>query len=126
MTLGGGSTYRRLSDGAIGQTGWPAAIEGLVDLLADRLADRVLDRLRPASDADPWLSLADAAEHLGLHRDTLRKHAKAGLISFEQEAPGCRIFFRRADLDAWRQAGGAPARLAQVAHLPPKRSTGRR
>ncbi len=120
MTLEGSSTDRRSPDGATRQTDLSAVVENLVDLLADRVADRVLDRLRPASEADPWLSVAEAADHLGLHPDTLRKRAKAGLIPFAQEAPGCCISFRRSDLDAWRQAGGAPVRLAQVAHLTPK------
>ncbi len=101
------------------------AVDGLIDLLSDRIADRVAARLEPKPEHDFWLDLSDAAKYLGLHRDTLRKRAKAGLVPFRQDAPGCRLFFNRADLDAWRHAGGAPARIADVADLASRRRTGR-
>jgi hypothetical protein len=99
------------------------AVDGLIDLVCDRLADRVVARLQPTPQQDAWLDLSDAAEHLGLHPDTLRKRAKAGFIPFKQDAPRCRLFFRRADLDAWRHAGGVPARLADVADLASRRAS---
>jgi hypothetical protein len=34
------------------------------------------------------LDLTAAAGHLGLHRGTVRKLAKTGLIPYEQDAPG--------------------------------------
>jgi excisionase family DNA binding protein len=92
-----------------------ALTDGLLDLLADRVADRVCDRLGSQAESNAWLDLNSAAEHLGIHPDTLRKRAKAGQIPFEQDGPGCRLHFRRTALDQWRQDGGAPARLARIA-----------
>ncbi len=94
----------------------------LLRVVADIMAVVAVPHQDAAQESEVWLSLPNAAEHLGLHRDTLRKRAKEGLIPFEQDAPGCRIYFCRSDLDAWRHAGGAPARLAQVADLSAKRS----
>jgi excisionase family DNA binding protein len=102
-----------------------AAVDALIDLLSDRIADRVIARLEPRPEQDTWLDLSNAADYLGLHSDTLRKRARAGLIPFEQEAPGCRLFFHRTDLDAWRHAGGAPARIANVADLASRRQASR-
>lgn len=101
----------------------------LLDTLLDQLADRIVDRLshhdqEPAQDS--WLTLAEAAKYLSLHPDTLRKHAKAGRMPYEQEGPGCRMYFRGSELDAWRYAGGAPVHLAHVADLSARRSKRRR
>lgn len=101
----------------------PHPLDGLIDLLCDRIADRVAVRLQPIPEQDAWLDLSDAAEYLRLHPDTLRKRAKAGLIPFEQDAPRCRLFFRRTDLDAWRHVGSVPARLADVADLASRRAS---
>ena len=93
-------------------------LDAFADHLADRIADRVVTRMRegePNRADDEWLDTLHAAEHLGVHRDTLRKLAAAGLIPSEQDAPGCKRYFRRSGLDEWRARGGAPARLRSVA-----------
>src|SRR5437763_1410004 len=81
-------------------------VERLADDLVDRVAARLADDLAAPGAHDEWLGLAGAAEYVGLHRDTVRKRAKAGLIPCEQDGPGCRIYFRRSALDAWRERGG--------------------
>jgi hypothetical protein len=91
---------------------WTQALDDLLDVFADRVAKRLADRSADNAGADAWLGLADAADYLGVHRDSLRKKAKAGSIDYEQEAPGCRMYFRRSVLDASRQAG-APSLLAK-------------
>ncbi len=80
----------------------------LLDALADRVADRVLSGLAQPSERieDRWLTTRDAAQHLGMHPDTLRKLAAARRIPHEQEAPGCALHFQRSALDRWREAGG--------------------
>jgi hypothetical protein len=35
-------------------------------------------------------------------------------IPSEQEGPGCKLYFRRSDLDAWRQSGGRPRHLSST------------
>lgn len=101
------------------------ALDVLLDLLVDRLADRMARGAQTHED-DAWLNLSDAAKYLDMHPDTLRKHAKAARVPYEQEARGCRMYFRRAALDAWRRAGGAPAHMVEVADLSAKRSRRRR
>lgn len=92
----------------------------LIDSLIAQLADQVAARLAqqfgvPSQQADEWLDSRHAAEYLGLHRDTLRKLAAERSISSEQDGPGCKLYFRRSDLDAWRQAGGRARHLAVAA-----------
>jgi len=60
-----------------------------------------------AATEDRWLDLRAAAAYLGMHRDTLRKLAAAGAISSEQDGPGCKRYFRKSVLDAWRESGGS-------------------
>jgi excisionase family DNA binding protein len=92
-----------------------SAVDGLLEELADRIADRLADRLgERQQQADRWLDTRSAAAHLGVNRDTLRKLAAAGVIASEQEGPGCKRFFRRSDLDAWRAGAGAGFHAASI------------
>lgn len=87
-------------------------MDALIDRLADRVADAVIDRLGPKRNEDEWLDSRQAAEYLGVHRDTLRRLAAARAIPSEQDGRGCRLFFRRSALDQWRQSGGRSRHLA--------------
>ena len=94
-----------------------SVVEALVAQLADRVAATVVDRLSSAakdSVADEWFDSRHAAEYLGVHRDTLRKLAAERTIPSEQDGPGCKLYFRRSELDAWRQGGGRPRHLASA------------
>lgn len=46
-----------------------------------------------------------AAEYLGIHRDSLRRLAAERAIPTEQAGTGCKLYFKRSDLDAWRASG---------------------
>jgi excisionase family DNA binding protein len=93
-----------------------SAIDALVDRIADRLAAAVVARLGSApAREDEWLDSRQAAEYLGLHRDTLRRLAAARAIPSEQDGRGCKLFFRRVALDEWRRSGGRSRHLAAVA-----------
>jgi len=89
-------------------------LDVLIDQLADRVASALAERLTtPTVDVAPeWLDSRAAAQYLGLHRDTLRKLAAERAIPAEQDGPGCKLFFRRSDLDEWRMAGGRTSHLA--------------
>jgi excisionase family DNA binding protein len=105
-----------------------AAGSSVLDAVIDQLAARVVERLvaaierppaaieRPPAGAstgqDEWFDSRHAADYLGIHRDTLRKLAAERAIPCEQDGPNCKLYFRRADLDAWRLAGGRPRHLA--------------
>jgi excisionase family DNA binding protein len=95
-----------------------ASMDHLLDAIADRIAERVLARLGPDEpEPDSWMDLSDAAAYLGLHRDTLRKNAKTGGVPYQQDRAGCRLYFRRSDLDHWREQGGAPTTIARLAEI---------
>jgi excisionase family DNA binding protein len=93
-------------------------IDELLDCLVDRLADAVIARISNGrvDEGDEWLDSRQAAEYLGLHRDTLRRLAAARAIPSEQDGRGCKLFFRQAALDEWRRSGGRPRHLTAVAN----------
>lgn len=80
-----------------------AVFDELLGHLADLVAERLAVRLVPgAPTADEWLDTRGAAEYLGVHRDTVRRLASERAVPSEQEGAGCKLYFRRSDLDAWR------------------------
>jgi excisionase family DNA binding protein len=93
-----------------------ALLDLVVEQLADRVAAAVLARLEPAAAgvAPEWMDSRAAADYLGLHRDTLRKLAAERAIPAEQDGRGCKLFFRRDDLDEWRHSGGRAAHIAST------------
>ena len=76
------------------------AIDALADAVAARLHEGRGDQ-RDAAD-DRWLTTREAAGYLGMTVAALHKLTAARAIPFEQAGPGCRCYFRRADLDRWR------------------------
>jgi excisionase family DNA binding protein len=93
-----------------------ALLDLVIEQLADRVAAAVLARLEPrtAGVAPEWMDSRAAADYLGLHRDTLRKLAAERAIPAEQDGRGCKLFFRREDLDEWRRSGGRAAHIASM------------
>ena len=84
--------------------GGSAVLDELVGRLADLVAAVVAARLVASrnDESDEWMDTRRAAEYLGIHRDSLRRLAAERTIPAEQAAAGCKLFFRRSDLDAWR------------------------
>jgi excisionase family DNA binding protein len=86
----------------------------LVDQLLGRLADLVVDRLMARTEASvnssegDWMDTRAAASYLGIHRDTLRKLAAARIVPVHQDGPGCKLYFRRDQLDEWRRSCRSP------------------
>ncbi len=101
-----------------GDTLGAALIAGLdddaLDALAERLAPRLEARIgRPLGSevgADRWMTTAEAAGYLGMTANALHKLTAARAIPFSQDGPGCRCYFRRADLDHWRESGARSRR----------------
>jgi excisionase family DNA binding protein len=92
-------------------------LESLLAALADRVADAVVARLGREERPEPgeWLDSRAAADYLGVHRDTLRRLAAERTIPSEQDGPGCKLYFLRGELDAWRRKGGRSFHLATIA-----------
>jgi excisionase family DNA binding protein len=79
-------------------------------LLAERLGPYLQPMLeRTAEPNDSWLDSHAAADYLGITLNSLYKLTADRAIPFEQDGPGCKAWFRRSALDAWREAGGAPS-----------------
>ena len=90
-------------------------VEQLVDRIAERLAAAIAEKFVVNNERDvEWFDSRRAAEYLGVHRDTLRKLAAERTIPSEQDGPGCKLYFRRSDLDAWRRLGGRPRHLSST------------
>ena len=82
----------------------------LVTQLAEVVAERVAAQLAEPKrqQADEWLDTLRASEYLGIGRDTVRRLAADGSIPTEQAGAGCKLFFRRSDLDSWRCSASSP------------------
>jgi excisionase family DNA binding protein len=91
-------------------------LEAVIEDLAERVAAAVVSRLSASADQESpeWLDSRRTAEYLGVHRDTLRKLAAERTIPTHQDGPGCKLFFRRSDLDDWRRSGGRVVQLSSV------------
>lgn len=57
---------------------------------------------------DRWMNSREAAEYAGTTRYSLQKAMAAREVHFEQDTPGGKAWFKRADIDAWRR-GKRPA-----------------
>jgi excisionase family DNA binding protein len=68
-----------------------------------RFAERLAPYLPHDDDEDRWLTSHEAAEYLGVSYSTISKLVAARTIPSTQEVEGGRHYFRRADLDGYRQ-----------------------
>jgi hypothetical protein len=75
-----------------------------LDALALAVARRVAE-LVPAPAEDGWLDSTAAARYLGISTTALHKmtSARAPGLAFSQATPNGRCYFRRRDLDAYRE-----------------------
>ncbi len=77
------------------------------DLAAD-LAAVLRPHLHPEQPATAgWMTSREAATYLGLTLPALHRLTAARAVPFEQDSPGGKCWFNRADLNAWRRGGGA-------------------
>ena len=79
----------------------------VVETVARRALELMRDKQQESSDG--WLDAAGAARYLGIPKTALHKLTAARAIPFEQEGAGCKLYFKRSDLDAWRRQGGGRA-----------------
>jgi hypothetical protein len=78
----------------------PATIDALALAVASRVAELV-----PAPAEDGWLDSTAAARYLGISPTSLHKLTSARVpgLSFSQATANGRCYFRRRDLDAYRE-----------------------
>ena len=77
--------------------------DAALDALAEKLAPRLLGRLAPSAGPDGWLDAKSAAAYLSISVHALHKLTAARVVPFEQEGPGCKLWFKPSELDAWRR-----------------------
>jgi len=100
--------------------------DAALDVLAERLAPRLANQLAPRTTFEEgWLDSKGAASYLGITVNALHKPTAARAIPFEQEGPGCKCWFKRSDLDRWRQAGSVRAVCVASTLLPQHREHAR-
>jgi hypothetical protein len=70
--------------------------------LAELLAPYLTMPVAPPQE-DRWLTTREAAAYAGTTRHGLHKAMAAREVHFEQDVPGGKAWFKRADIDAWRR-----------------------
>jgi excisionase family DNA binding protein len=83
------------------------------DVLVGAAAARTLEHVEHKLEHEAWpewLSVETAARYLDVSPERLRKLQARREIPYHQEAPGCRVLFRRRDLDEWMTGFRQPAR----------------
>jgi hypothetical protein len=88
--------------------------EGGLRCLAELLAPYLPVPTAPA-EPDRWLSTRAAAEYAGTTPNALHKAMAAREIHFEQDTPGGKAWFKRADIDAWRRGERPGAGMRRAA-----------
>jgi excisionase family DNA binding protein len=91
-----------------------AGEEGGLRRLAELLAPYLPAR-QAAAESDRWLSTREAAKYAGTTRNALHKAMAAREVHFEQDTPGGKAWFKRADIDAWRRGERPASRLRWAA-----------
>jgi excisionase family DNA binding protein len=82
-----------------------AGIDRLLDRASDEALARFAVRLMPhvRVEDDRWLTTAEAAAYLGMTVNALHKLTAAEAIPFHRDSPGGKLYFKRSQLDAWRE-----------------------
>ena len=87
-----------------------SGLRHLAELLAPYLPEPTA-----TGEADRWMSTREAAEYAGTTPNALHKAMAAREIHFEQDTPGGKAWFKRADIDAWRRGDRPSSRLRRAA-----------
>lgn len=87
-------------------------VQALLAALDDpELAARVAERLEPhlsapaTGDQDRWMGTAEAARYLGLTVNAVHRLMSDGRLPRHQEVAGGKCWFKRSELDSWRDDG---------------------
>jgi hypothetical protein len=93
-----------------------AVIAGEEDGLR-RLAELLAPHLPAptATSEDRWMNSREAAEYAGTTLRALHKAMAAREVHFEQDCPGGKAWFKRADVDVWRRGEHPASRLRRAA-----------
>ena len=81
-----------------------ATMNQLRDAIVDELLTRLPPLLEGGADSEGWLDTKAAAAYLGISVTALHKLTGARRLAFSQTMTGAPCFFRRSDLDAYRES----------------------
>jgi len=68
------------------------------------ISEAVGTSAQPVEQWPEWMSVETAARYLGCSVERIRNLKDDGALDYSQEAKGCRVFFARADLDAYMRS----------------------
>jgi hypothetical protein len=77
----------------------------LSDAQLEAIAERAAEIMAERKPEERWLDTNAAADYLGCHPVTLRRAAAERQIDYQQEGPGCKLFFSTRELDRHRERG---------------------
>jgi len=90
--------------------------------LAVKLAPLLLEHL-PVPVEDSWIDAKQAAAYLGITLSSLWKLTAAREIPIAQDGPGRKCWFRRSELDVWREGAWKQRRPGQRFQIASKRAS---
>jgi excisionase family DNA binding protein len=75
----------------------------VLEVIVAEAKTSVLEELAARGDASwpEWMSVETVARYLDVPEERVRKLKDRGAIPYYQDGPGCRVFFRRRELDEW-------------------------
>ena len=91
-----------------------AGDEGGLRRLAELLAPYLPAAETPV-EPERWMDSRKAAAYAGTTLRALHKAMAAREVHFEQDCPGGKAWFKRADIDAWRRGERAASKLSEAA-----------
>jgi excisionase family DNA binding protein len=78
--------------------------EQLFEAVAERLREAVGPENQISMTWPEWMDVKTAARYIGTEVGAIRKLVERRKIAYSQEAPGCRVWIARRDLDAFMEA----------------------
>jgi len=111
-----------VSASPIGRSLVAALDDDALAALAVKLAPLLLKHL-PVPVVDSWIDAKQAAAYLGITPSSLWKLTAARQIPFAQDGPGRKCWFRRSELDLWREGAWKRPRPGQRFQIASKRAS---
>lgn len=87
-------------------------VKGEFEFDEEKLAAKLLAAGALDTPQSAWMNVDSAARYLDVSPQRLRKLQARREVPYYQEAPGCRVLFRRTELDQWMSQHHQPERRA--------------
>jgi hypothetical protein len=87
-------------------SGITISTEGIEAFIEQRVREAVAEALGSKPDEDPWLDSKAAAAHAGVSVQRIHDAVCSGELARHGEK-STRLYFRRSEIDAWREGSGS-------------------